>query len=196
THLGGYGGSPYGDSKSSGKYGYGRIPHEAQAAGLSPEAKSAGKYGNNLKGLSGPQYQSESAGLGQSGKLTGEYDTAGLPYEPLPLEPDSAGKSYVVAFPAAPNPSPTLAYPSDPSYLPVESSFTPDVAPGAGAEDLPDRVGTASLALDSAPATEIQGAVEAPEQPDDPLPQQLPRQIHIQQHLKLHFHQQGKSWRG
>lgn len=78
----------------------------------------------------------------------------------------------------------------------MESSFTPDVAPGAGVEDLPDPVGTASLTLDSAPATGIGGVFEAPEQPDDSLQQQLPRQIHIQQHLKLHFHQQGKSWGG
>lgn len=95
--------------------------------------------------------------------------------------------SLVVAFPAAPTPSPTLAYPAVPSYLPEES---------AGAEDLPDPAGTASLALDSAPLAEMQGVAQVPEQPDDLLQQQLPRQIHIQQHLKLHFHQQGKSWRG
>lgn len=104
--------------------------------------------------------------------------------------------SLVVAFPAAPTPSPSLAYPAVTSYLPVEA-FTPDVVPGAGVEDLPDPAGTAGLALDSAPATEMQGMAEVPEQPDELLDQQqLPRQIHIQQHLKLHFHPQGKSWRG
>ncbi|XP_044035180.1 calymmin isoform X23 [Siniperca chuatsi] len=284
----GYGGSPYGpavDGKSSGKYGglsagtgggpapgmygYGRMPYEAQPAGLGPEAKSTGTYG-----LAESPYQPETLGLGQNGKLTGkynggevpyapqalgfgseakssvkydnqgpyqsqplesasegrsggEYETAGLPYEPLPLEPDSHVKGEVltpaiavegegmsidryenvgyingqvqpevVAFPAASTPSPTPAYPSVPSYLPVESSFTPDVVPGAGFEDLPDPVGAASLALDSTSATETQGVAQVAEQPDDLLQQQLPRQIHIQQHLKLHFHQPDKSGRG
>ncbi|XP_045925483.1 calymmin isoform X4 [Micropterus dolomieu] len=297
----GYGGSPYGDSKSSrkygyggfptgglllglgknrntaGKYGYGRMPYEAQPAGLGPEAKSTGTYD-----LAGSPYQPEPLGLAQNGKYGGgdvpyapqalgfgseakssgiydnhgqyqsqplesvsegraggEFDTAGLPYDPLPLEPDTAGKSYVkgevptpaievegegmpidryifhclslsdnvgyingqvqpevVAFPAAPTHSSSLAYPSVPSYLPVESSFTPDVVPEAGGEDLSDPTGTASLAFDSAPATERQGGAQVPEEPDDLLQQQLPRQIHIQQHLKLHFHQQDKSGRG
>ncbi|XP_076616581.1 uncharacterized protein LOC143339295 [Chaetodon auriga] len=238
----GYGGSPYGpagDNKSSGKYGglgasmggdpapgkygqcYGRMPYEAQPAGLAPEAKSTGKYDN--QGSYQPQ-PLESASEARSG---GEYDTAGLPYEPLPLEPESAGKSYVkgevptpaiavesdemsidryenvgyingqvqpevVAFPAAPTPSPTLAYPSVPSYLPMESSYTPDVVPGAGVEDLPDPAGTAGLGFDSAAATGTHDEAQVPEQADDLLQQQqLPRQIHIQQHLKLHFHPQG-----
>lgn len=89
---------------------------------------------------------------------------------------------------AAPTPSPTLAYSSVPSYLPVESSFTPDEVLGAGVQDLPDPAGTAGLILESASATETQGVAQGSEQPDD-----LPRQIHIQQHLKLHFHPQGKS---
>ncbi|XP_047183625.1 calymmin isoform X5 [Scophthalmus maximus] len=286
----GYGGGPYGPEKSPGNYGglgtgmggdpgpgkygfpsgYGRMPYEAQPAGLNPEVKSTGTYG-----LAGSPYQPEPLGLGHNGKLTsqygggevpyspqalgfsreaksvgqygnqgsyqsqplesayegrsgGEYDTAGLPYESLPSEPDSAVKSYakggvptpatavegegmsvdrydhlgyiyghvqpeVVAFPAAPTPSPTMAYPSGPSYLPEEASFTPDVLPGAGAEDLPDPAGTASLDLDSAPATETHGVIQLPEQPDDLLQEQLPRQIHIQQHLKLHFHPQGEK---
>ncbi|KAF0025398.1 hypothetical protein F2P81_022279 [Scophthalmus maximus] len=251
--YGGMGGLPFGGQKlgmgaekSSAKYGYGRMPYEAQPAGLNPEVKSTGTYG-----LAGSPYQPEPLGLGHNGKLTsqygnqgsyqsqplesayegrsgGEYDTAGLPYESLPSEPDSAVKSYakggvptpatavegegmsvdrydhlgyiyghvqpeVVAFPAAPTPSPTMAYPSGPSYLPEEASFTPDVLPGAGAEDLPDPAGTASLDLDSAPATETHGVIQLPEQPDDLLQEQLPRQIHIQQHLKLHFHPQGEK---
>ncbi|XP_070847183.1 spidroin-1-like [Chaetodon trifascialis] len=269
----GYGGFPNGGQllglgSNGNTAGYGRMPYEAQPAGLAPEAKSTGKYG-----LAGSPYQPEPLGLGPSGKLTGkyggsevpyapqalgfgseakssgkydnqgpyqpqplesasearsggEYDTAGLSYEPLPLEPESAGKSYVkgevptpaiavesdemsidryenvgyingqvqpevVAFPAAPTPSPTLAYPSVPSYLPMESSYTPDVVPGAGVEDLPDPAGTASLGFDSAAATGTHGEAQVPEQADDLLQQQLPRQIHIQQHLKLHFHPQG-----
>lgn len=93
----------------------------------------------------------------------------------------------VVAFPAAPTPSPTLPYPSDSPYLPVESSFAPHTVPGAGVEDLPNAAGTAGLNLDSEAATETHDG-----QPEDELQQeQLPRQIHIQQHLKLHFHNQG-----
>lgn len=102
----------------------------------------------------------------------------------------------VVAFPAAPTPSPTLAYPSVPSYLTGESHITPDVVPGAAVEDLSNPAGTASLSLDSGPATETQGVAPVPEQPNELLQQQLPRQIHIQQQLKLHFHPQNKSWRG
>lgn len=99
----------------------------------------------------------------------------------------------VVAFPAVPTPSPSLAYPSVPSYFTGESHLTPDVA---AVEDLSNPAGTASLSLDSGPATETQGVAPVPEQPDELLQQQLPRQIHIQQQLKLHFHPQNKSWRG
>lgn len=90
----------------------------------------------------------------------------------------------VVAFPAAPSDGPTLAYPSDPAYLPVESSYAPDAAPAAGAED------AAGAAPDAESAAEMHDVAQQPEQPEDE--EQLPRQIHIQQHLKLHFHNQGK----
>lgn len=107
------------------------------------------------------------------------------------LFPLSSAPTLVVAFPAAPTPSPSLADPSAPSYLSVESSFTPDAGPG-GVEELSDPAGTVGLALDSEPDTETHGA---PEQQDDLYQQQMPRQIHIQQHLKLHFHPQGEFWR-
>lgn len=90
----------------------------------------------------------------------------------------------VIAFPAAPSDGPTLAYPSDPAYLPVESSYAPDAAPAAGAED------AGGAAPDAESAAETHDVAQQPEQPEDE--QQLPRQIHIQQHLKLHFHNQGK----
>ncbi|XP_063749689.1 calymmin [Eleginops maclovinus] len=196
------------DGKSTGIYGGGEVPYAQQAPVLGGDAKSYGKYGNQ------GQYQPQ------------PHDTAsedaGLPYEPLPLQPDSALKSYgasvegelhapeiavegegmsldrydnvgyingevqpeVVAFPAVPTSSPTMAYPSDPSYVPVEV-----FSPAAGVEDLPLPAGTDDLILDSAPATETQGGAYVPEQPEDLLHQQeMPRQIHIQQHLKLHFH--------
>ncbi|XP_040885382.1 calymmin [Toxotes jaculatrix] len=205
------------NGKLTSKQGGGEVPYAPQALGFGGDAKSAGKYDN--QGV----YQSQPLESATEVRSGGEYDAAGLPYESLPLEPDSAGKSYVkgelptpaiavegegvsvdryenvgyingqvqpevVAFPAAPTPSPTLAYPSVPSYPPAESFFTPDVVPGVDVEDLPNPTGTASLGLDSAPATETEGVVQVPEQPDD---LQLPRQIHIQQHLKLHFHPQG-----
>lgn len=97
------------------------------------------------------------------------------------------------AFPEAPTPIPSLVYPAGPAHLPAESSLTADVGPATDVEDLPDPAGTASIILDSEPATETLGLTQPPE-PDDA--QQLPPQIHIQQHLKLHFHNQGEFCRG
>ncbi|CAB1440079.1 unnamed protein product [Pleuronectes platessa] len=121
----------------AGKYGYGRMPYEAQPAALSPQVKSAGQYGQPASA-----YQPEHLGLGHNGKLSsqygggevpytpealgyggeeesagkygnqgaypsqplesvsegrsvGDYETDGLPYESLPSEADSPGKSYV-----------------------------------------------------------------------------------------------------
>ncbi|XP_060884606.1 uncharacterized protein LOC132955677 [Labrus mixtus] len=196
--------------------GGGEVPYAPQALGYQGQTKSSSKYGNQ-----GP-YQSQPLESASEVRSGGGYETAGLSYEPLPVEPDSTVKSFVkggvptpeiavegdgidryenvgyingqvqpevVNFPAAPTPGPTLDYPSVPSYMQVDSSFTPDAVPEAGVEDLPDPAGTTSLTLDSAPATETQGVLQLPDQPDDE--QQLPRQIHIQQHLKLHFHQKG-----
>lgn len=87
----------------------------------------------------------------------------------------ACSSSLAVAFPEAPTPIPSLAY-----------HLTPDVGPAAGAEDLLEPAGTASIPLDSEAATETLGL---PEQPD------LPRQIHIQQQLKLHFHNHGEVCR-
>ncbi|XP_075314358.1 calymmin [Odontesthes bonariensis] len=191
----GYGGFPNGGQLLSGngnmpgKYGYGRIPYEVQQAGLSPEAKSAGQYDKQ-----GP-YQSQPLESATEG-------TTGLTHEALPHEPDSAGKPYVkgeVPTPAlaveenagyingqvqpeAPTLSTTLAH----QFVPVES-FTPDMVP-VDVQDLHDPEGTASL-LGSAPVTDTQGEAQEQKQPDDL--HELPRQIHIQQHLKLHFHPQG-----
>lgn len=81
----------------------------------------------------------------------------------------------VAASPAAPGPSPSLA------------SVVSDVVPGG--EDLPDIVDGTDL--DSAPATGFQGVAKMDEETEDMQQQQLPRQIHIKQHLKLHFHPQG-----
>lgn len=97
-----------------------------------------------------------------------------------------------MAYPAAPTDSPTLAFPSVQSYLPAESVLTPDIVHGADAEDMSDLTGTGGHAFGLAPATDTQGAAQVPEQPDDLQPQQHPREIHIQQNLKLHFQPQGE----
>ncbi|XP_069374230.1 spidroin-1-like [Paralichthys olivaceus] len=199
------------NAKLSSPYGGGEVPYTPQALGFGGEAKSAGKYGNQ------GAYHSQPLESASEGRSVGDYEAAGLPYESLPSEPDSPGKSYVkgelqtpvaavesegmsydnVGYinghvqPEAPTAGPDLAYPSVPSHLPEEASFAPDVAPGAGVEDLPESAGAADPVLDSAAATETHGVMEGPEQSEDLLQEQLPRQIHIQQHFKLHFHQQG-----
>lgn len=106
----------------------------------------------------------------------------------------ACSSTLAAAFAEAPTPIPSLAYPAVPAHLPAESSFTTNVGLPAEVEDLPDPAGTARIPLDSEPATETPGPPQSHEQPDDD-PQQLPRQIHIQQHLKLHFHNQGEFCR-
>ncbi|KAM4524094.1 calymmin [Odontesthes bonariensis] len=210
-----------GNGNMPGKYGYGRIPYEVQQAGLSPEAKSAGQYGGGevpyapqTHGFGGGARSGkyDKQGPYQSQPLESATEgTTGLTHEALPHEPDSAGKPYVkgeVPTPAlavegeglpidryenagyingqvqpeAPTLSTTLAH----QFVPVES-FTPDMVP-VDVQDLHDPEGTASL-LGSAPVTDTQGEAQEQKQPDDL--HELPRQIHIQQHLKLHFHPQG-----
>ncbi|XP_055360610.1 calymmin [Betta splendens] len=200
--------------KSIGKYGLPASPYQPQQhgghfgkyggeaanalQGLGGEAKSSGKYDKQGEGRVQP-LESTSEGTSDA-----QYGAAGLAHQPLPVEPHSAGKPYVkgevpapagaaaveglpvgtydnagyingqvqpevVAFPAAPSLDSIPASPSVPAHL---------------TEAVPE------AHLDPAPASEAQG-----EQPDEPQ-QQLPRQIHIQQHLKLHFHPQSKSWRG
>ncbi|XP_032430429.1 uncharacterized protein LOC116727230 [Xiphophorus hellerii] len=214
---------PAGDGKATGKYGYGGVlnggqllglgnhgnipdygtlPYEAQPAGFTPEAISASQYG-----LIGSPYHPAPSGSGYNGKSAAKYGGGETPYAPQilglgeaksgkyagkqkahqsqPLE-SAAGenvgylkgqvKPEAVAFPT---PSPSLEDSPD-----LVGSFTLD----EGVQDLSD--GTAGL-LDSSPATETQGESHLPENPDD---LQLPRQIQIQQQLKLHFHPQGKSW--
>ncbi|XP_029693634.1 calymmin isoform X3 [Takifugu rubripes] len=194
---------------ANGNYGYGRMSYEPEPAVMGPEAP--GNYG-----LTASQYQPEPLGLGHNGQLRSNYDA--VPYESLPVETDPLQNPYVngdVLTPVgvsvegdhyenmgyingqvqpeeAPTAIPSLAYPALPAHLPAESSLTPDVGLPAEVEDLPDPAGTASIPLDSEPATETPGLPQSHEQPEDD-PQQLPRQIHIQQHLKLHFHNQGTN---
>lgn len=100
--------------------------------------------------------------------------------------------SSVVSFPPAPTPWPSISYPPIPSFVPVVSFFPPEAPAAAVSEAPPKPVGTASLSLASAPSTQMKAP---PHGPDTAL-LQPPHQIHIQQHLKLHIHPQGKSWRG
>ncbi|XP_027885126.1 spidroin-1-like [Xiphophorus couchianus] len=213
---------PAGDGRATGKYGYGGVlnggqllglgnhgnipgygtlPYEAQPAGFTPEAISSSQYG-----LIGSPYHPAPSGSGYNGKSAAKYGGGETPYAPQilglgeaksgkygkqeahqsqPLESaaeENVGylkgqvKPEAVAFPT---PSPSL---EDSPVL--VGSFTLD----EGVQDLSD--GTAGL-LDSSPATETQGESHLSENPDD---LQLPRQIQIQQQLKLHFHPQGKSW--
>ncbi|XP_056286546.1 calymmin [Pseudoliparis swirei] len=236
--TGSYGmaGSPYQHEplgrhgKLTGKYGGGEVPYAPQAFGFRTEANPFEQYANQ-----GP-YPSQPLGSAPESRSGGQYDAAGSPYDPLPVEPDSAVISYmngdaqtpaaavegdgtsidaygnvgyingqvqpeVVAFPAAPTASPTLAYPSVAEALPVEA-ITPDAVPEAGVEDRPEAgvEDRSEPALDFGPPAESQGVAQAPEQPDEPLHQQQqqqpPRQIHIQQHLKLHFQPQGEKKNG
>lgn len=215
------GGQPLGlgsNANTPGKYGYGRMPYEIQTAGQSPQVpayqpepagvgqkgKATGKYGGSQV-----PYASQALGVGGEAKPAMTYEAAALPYDSLPLELATGGKSYVkgetptpavaavegasidrydnvgyisgqvqpevVAFPGAPTREPTVPYPSAASYLPVDSAVT-SYGAGVGSND-------------PAPVTESQAASQGLEQTDDE--QQMPRQIHIQQHLKLHFHPQG-----
>ncbi|KAM3591524.1 uncharacterized protein V6R79_003158 [Siganus canaliculatus] len=202
------------EAKSAGKYGQASSQYQPEPLGLAQSGKVTGGYGSEVP------YAPQPVAYGSEAKSSGKYENQG-PYQSQPVESASQVKGEVptpaaavesedlgayenvgyingqvqpevVAFPAAMTPSPALADPSLPPYLPVDSSFTAEAMPGAGVKDLPDPAGTASLALDSAPASETQGVSE---QSDDLNQQQMPRQIHIQQHLKLHFHHQGKSWR-
>nr|XP_040032021.1 calymmin isoform X11 [Gasterosteus aculeatus aculeatus] len=219
----GYGGFPDGgqllasNGNTAGKYGYGRMPYEAQPA---PEAISTGQYG-----LPGSSYQSELPG--QRGMLPGKYGAGEVPYAPQTLgfmseatpfgeyenqrpyesqalesasESRSGGqhenngyingqvRPEVVELPATPTPSPPPAPPSVTSHRPADS-FGHTLA--ADVEDPPEPAG---LASDSAPAAETEGVAQESERADDLQQQlQLPRQIHIQQHLKLHFHPQGEK---
>ncbi|TWW81305.1 hypothetical protein D4764_01G0011200 [Takifugu flavidus] len=155
---------------ANGNYGYGRMSYEPEPAVMGPEAPGNYVNGDVLTpvgvSVEGDHYEN-------MGYINGQ------------VQPEA------LAFAEAPTAIPSLAYPALPAHLPAESSLTPDVGLPAEVEDLPDPAGTASIPLDSEPATETPGLPQSHEQPEDD-PQQLPRQIHIQQHLKLHFHNQGE----
>ncbi|TNN51683.1 hypothetical protein EYF80_038095 [Liparis tanakae] len=238
----GYAGSPYGpagDAKSSRKYGgagagmgadpapaqYGMAGSPYQHEPLGQHGKLPGRYGAGEVPYA-PQtlgFRTEANPFEQYGMVhwvrvvtvtvSPETDAAASPYDPQPVEPDSAVVSYnPTASPAPAFPSATAALPAEaiaPDAVPeggvedLHEAAVEDLAeaggedrPEAGGEELPEAGGEdlPDPALDFGPPAESQGAAQAPEHPEELLhqQQQLPRQIHIQQHLKLHFHPQGK----
>ncbi|XP_056153577.1 calymmin [Lampris incognitus] len=181
------GGAPYGPGgEPAGKYGYGGQPYGGQPLALGPDARAAGNYG-----YGGSPYEAQPMGLGSQISSAGTYGGAEVPYLPdghgLGGQMKSAGK-YVVVFPEAPTLPPSLALPS---YVPVVPSLPPEEAPAAGTEAPPT-----GRSLASVPASQTQAPPLLPEQHDSLLPQQPPQQIHIQQHLKLHFHPEAETGKG
>ncbi|XP_019742205.1 calymmin isoform X2 [Hippocampus comes] len=170
---------------------YGGVDGSYGSQGLGGEGKPAGKHVDNLP-------------LHQSQPLEAPSDSrSGSPYEPQPgtAENTNAGgdpnlsragdgiannkyenvgyisgsklQPEVISLPAAPTPSPP------------DSVFTP-----AQTDDLSsDLTGTGNLAFNS--EADRQATAQGSEQPDDPAP--MPRQLNIQQHLKLQFHPQGSK---
>ncbi|KAM9773266.1 calymmin isoform 2-T2 [Syngnathus typhle] len=210
---GGYGGIGHllglgNNGHMAGKYGYGRMPHDVQPVGFAPQLQSpgAGQYGPaGLPYQSGPlgfgpnvNYGGGDAfvgpqGHGGEGKPAGKHDNlahhqgqplqsasdgrSGSPYDsqPAPAENTNENMGYISGTKLQPE---VISLPAAPSPLPLDSGFTP-----ARADDLSsDLTGAGGLAFNP-------GAGRDPEQPDDP--EQMPRQLHIQQQLKLHFHPQG-----
>ncbi|KAM4526353.1 uncharacterized protein V3H82_000774 [Fundulus diaphanus] len=171
------------NGKSTAKYDGQELPYSPQTLGFGGEAKS-GKYADKQQAHQSQPLESAAG------------DTTGRMYDHRTAETEPAQKPYVKgeappsAFAVQENVgytkghvkpdalSPTLEYPAD-----LVGSFSPDEA----VQDLSDAGGTAGF-LDPAAATETRGEAHASEHPDDLQP---PRQIQIQQHLKLHFHPQG-----
>nr|XP_054605682.1 calymmin isoform X3 [Nothobranchius furzeri] len=188
---------------SKGCFGAAQVPYGTQIFGFGGKTQS-GKY--DKQGA----YQSQPLESATEG-------TAAVIYEPRLPGSDSAAKAYVkgeapisvlaaegertagnkyenmgyingqvqpnvVAFRSAPTPSSTAVYSSVRG-----DSFTPAELIDDGVQDLTDPEDTGSL-LESAATSETQDEIQVSEHPDD---SEMPRQVHIQQHLKLHFHPQG-----
>ncbi|XP_036072876.1 calymmin [Oryzias melastigma] len=197
------------EAKAAGHYGHAGSSYQPESAGFGQKGKTSGPYSGGQAAftpqslgfgdkqgafqsqLLGPAAeeaagQSYERGLDSAGKsyVKGEVPTAALAAESgrIPMNKyENVGyingqvQSEVAALPAAPTAGSTLAFSS------------PDAIPPEDVQDIPDPEGTASF-LESAPVTEMLGESQVPE--DD---ENLPRQIHIQQHLKLHFNPQSKK---
>ncbi|RVE59530.1 hypothetical protein OJAV_G00189510, partial [Oryzias javanicus] len=205
------------EAKAAGHYGHAGSSYQPESAGFGQKGITSGPYSGGQAAFT-PQ----SLGFGGDEK-SGKYDkqgafqsqhlgpaaeeAAGQSYERVL---DSAGKSYVkgevpaaalgaeseripmnkyenVGYINGQVQSEVAALPAAPTAGSILAFSSPDGIPAEDVQDIPDPEGTASF-LESAPVTEMLSESQVPE--DD---ENLPRQIHIQQHLKLHFNPQGKK---
>ncbi|XP_057682871.1 calymmin [Corythoichthys intestinalis] len=166
----------------AGKYGYGRMPHEVQPVGFVPQLKSpgAGPYGpvalpyqqgplgfgpNANYGADG-SYGPQSPG--DEGKLQSSSESrADSPYESRPDVAQNANDNvgYISGSKLQPE---VISLPSAPTPAPMDPAFTP---PGAD-----------QLQSDAASDSDT-----------SPAPERTARQLHLPQHLKLHFNPQGSK---
>ncbi|XP_061613306.1 elastin-like isoform X3 [Phyllopteryx taeniolatus] len=196
----------------AGKYGYGGMPHEVQPVGFVPQLQYPGA-GQNGPGAS--PYQSGPLGFGPNvnygggdasygpqglvgeGKSAGKnVDNQGL-HQSQPLESASERRSVggdptlsraVDGEGMANNKYENVGYISGRKLQPEVISLPAAPTPvPMGSDDLR---GAGGLSFDSADADQ-QSAARGSAQPDDP--EQMPRQLHIQQRLKLHLHPQGSK---
>ncbi|XP_043110277.1 calymmin [Puntigrus tetrazona] len=205
-----YNGQPlgYGGEKSSGKYGQKGLHYGGQPFDLSPDAVS-GKYGNPAVSyeLLGPVTDGQSVeenrsleALHQGPEIDGQKSIDQFGDGEVPPHPDTPGageanaqsidkygtgdytdgrlQPEVVSFPGVPTVGPAPHIPAVTSF--DGSSLAPVSVPDVSA-----------VSEVSASPTFPQPELPALEQ--QPAP---PQQIHIQQHLKFHFHPQGNSQTG
>ncbi|KAK2820356.1 hypothetical protein Q5P01_023315 [Channa striata] len=210
----GYGRKPYQaqpvglgpDTKSRNKYGLPLSPYRPEHLALGKQANMVrfSKYNGICLLVSTFStslfmkwfYLSDNQGLqshksASEGRSSEAYDTAGSPYQPLPREPDSAGKSYVkgeVASPVEGEGMPVdrydnagyingqvqlgvVAFPGAatrspaPSYPSVQSRSPAEshlVPDVAPGAGVEGLPDPAGLSLDSAPATQTQGGLRCP----------------------------------
>ncbi|KAL0984489.1 hypothetical protein UPYG_G00142150 [Umbra pygmaea] len=193
--------------KSVEKHG-GRVPepYASQPLGFGGGwQKSAGKYGKP-----GP-YEPHTLQPVTAGKSAGQYENT-QSFEPLSLDSVTAGKPYNIGNREVP-PAQTVglevegkstgkygnggylngqAHAEVPLFVPVVSSLPTEAPSRTGLEAFSEPVGTAALSFASVPSSQTQPPLLEP----DAALQPPSHQINIQQHLKLHIHPQGKSWRG
>ncbi|XP_077359601.1 calymmin [Festucalex cinctus] len=207
----------------AGKYGYGKMPQELQPVGFVPQLKSPGTGQYVPSGPGALPYQSSplvigpnmNYGGGGEGKPAGKHvDNLGLLHQGQPLQsasdsrsgspyesqPGTAENTNVRGDPNLSRASESMAnnnyenvgyisgsklqpevisLPAVPSPWPLDSAFMP-----ARMDDRNSDLTGAGLAFNHDTA-------RGSEQPDDP--EQRPRQLHIQQQLKLHIHPQGSK---
>ncbi|XP_026133322.1 calymmin isoform X10 [Carassius auratus] len=207
-----YNGQPlgYGSDKSSGKYGQKGLHYGGQPFDLRPDAMS-GKYGNPAVSyeLLGPVTDGQSVeenrsleALHQGPEIDGHKSIDQFGDGEVPPHPDTPGveeanaqsinkygtgdytdgrvQAEVVSFPGVPTVGPA-------PHIPAVTSFD-----------------TTLDGSSLAPVSDVSAVSEVPFSPTFPHPElptlkqqpAPPQQIHLQQHLKFHFHPQGNSQTG